>query len=91
MYDSKNWALISSTLNSDRYKTIGPLNRAGLLLDAFDFAERGDLPYETALQLSAYLSRETELIPLQRGFIALNFLNSMLSRTPNYGTYKVTD
>ncbi|KAF6206373.1 hypothetical protein GE061_017606 [Apolygus lucorum] len=88
MYDTNNWDLIIKTLNTPQYKSIGTLNRAGLLIDAFDLANRGDLSYETALQMASYLSQETEFIPLSKGLGGLGYIGGMLHRTPNYGIYK---
>ncbi|XP_014240292.1 aminopeptidase N isoform X2 [Cimex lectularius] len=84
-YDDNNWKMIIKTLKSDNYKDISPLNRAGLILDVFAFARRGDLPYNLAFELVSYLTRETEYLPFSSGFSSFSPIVNFLKRTPGYG------
>lgn len=87
-YDIENWRLISETLNSDEFMTISPLNRAITVINALDLAWRGDLDYQTALQVVGYLRRETDYLPWKAGLTSLNDIDRMLKRTSNYGHFK---
>ena len=48
----------------------------------------GMLDYQTALSLTAYLSKETEYIPWSAALSGLSYVNKMLKRTPAYGDFK---
>ncbi|PSN50099.1 hypothetical protein C0J52_04710, partial [Blattella germanica] len=87
-YDDRNWELISRTLNSDRFTSIGLLNRVQLLVDSMDLAWTGALDYSKALRLVDYLQHETEYLPWHTGFSSFRVLSRLLRRTQAYGHYR---
>lgn len=89
-YDAENWSLLASTLNSPNYKDINVLNRAQLLVDAMDLAQLGDMSYSLALKVMTYLRNEKEYLPWKAGLDKLESVKTVLSRTANYGIYKVS-
>lgn len=89
-YDAENWSLLASTLNSPNYKDINVLNRAQLLIDVMDLAQLGDMSYSVALKVMTYLRNETEYLPWKAGLDKLEPVKTVLSRTANYGIFKVS-
>lgn len=89
-YDAENWSLLASTLNSPNYTDINVLNRAQLLIDSMDLAQMGDLSYDLALKLMTYLRNEKEYLPWKAGIDKLEPVRAVLSRTSNYGIFKVS-
>lgn len=81
LYDEKNWYLIIATLrNSTTYNTIHLLNRAQLIDDAMNLARAGLLDYKIALDVTAYLQYETELVPWRSAMQALGYIEGQLYR-----------
>lgn len=89
-YDEENWSLLASTLNSPNYKNIHVLNRAQLLIDAMDLAQLGEMSYSLSLKVMIYLRDEKEFLPWEAGLGKLEPLKTVLSRTANYGIFKVS-
>jgi aminopeptidase N len=89
LYDETNYNLLKDYLNSNEYSNIHPLNRAQLLDDSLNLARAGLLNYTIALDLTRYLTKETDFIPWTSYFRALSFLNSRFAGTENYGLFKV--
>nr|CAD7423005.1 unnamed protein product [Timema monikensis] len=77
-YDDTNWNLIISHLNSDQFTDIHVLNRAQLLDDSLNLARAGILDYNTALNLTLYLTRETDYIPWYTALSSFTFLDRRL-------------
>nr|CAD7201178.1 unnamed protein product [Timema douglasi] len=86
-YDARNWALLTNYLNSESFTNIHVLNRAQLLDDAFNLARAEILDYTTALEITKYLSRETDYIPW---FSALTGFTYLDRRFRGYGDYNYT-
>nr|CAD7396258.1 unnamed protein product [Timema cristinae] len=89
-YDTTNWKLLISQLNSDQYEVIPPVNRAQLLDDAFNLARAGLLDYSILFSLTDYLARETDYIPWYAAFNGFSFLNTRLNKAPDseYSVFK---
>ncbi|CAG2060014.1 unnamed protein product, partial [Timema podura] len=89
-YDTTNWKLLISQLNSDQYEVIPPVNRAQLLDDAFNLARAGLLDYSTLFSLTDYLARETDYIPWYAAFNGFSFLNTRLNKASDseYSVFK---
>lgn len=88
-YDEANWKLLASYLNTTSYKNISPLNRAQLIYDAFTFAQSGRLSYKVALELTNYLHRETDYIPLYAFSSVIGDFNRMFASANNYTLFEV--
>lgn len=86
-YDLDNWELISSCLRSD-HTAIHRMNRAQLLDDAFNLAKAGLLDYSMALDLTFYLSQESDYLPWSAALSGLSYLAKMVSRTSGLGAYR---
>ncbi|XP_077146788.1 aminopeptidase Q [Ranitomeya variabilis] len=70
-YDVKNWNSIAKKLEED----IGPfpvVNRVQIMDDAFILANAGYMEYETTLNLTRYLEKETEILVWHRVLKHLN-------------------
>nr|CAD7397318.1 unnamed protein product [Timema poppensis] len=90
-YDTTNWKLLISQLNSDQYEVIPPVNRAQLLDDAFNLARAGLLDYSTLFSLTDYLARETDYIPWYAAFKGFSYLNTGLQDSSEnyYSIFKI--
>ncbi|XP_059045599.1 aminopeptidase N-like [Achroia grisella] len=86
-YDKNNWQLLVTALN-DNPSAVPVLGRVQLLSDAFALAWTNILDYHTALQLSNYLRKETEYLPLSTGLRALSKIENVLKRSPDYGAFQ---
>ncbi|CAD6993579.1 unnamed protein product [Ceratitis capitata] len=88
-YDADNWKAITTHLmRSDKYRSIGPANRAQLIDDAMNLARGAYLSYETALNLTRYLRHELDHVPWKAAITAFNFLDSMLVNQGDYDLLK---
>jgi aminopeptidase N len=85
-YDSKNWKMLIRQLG-ENHAAIHETNRAQLLDDAFDLARAGILEYGVALNLTAYLEKETDYIPWVAAIDSLAYLDLMLRSTEAYGKW----
>ncbi|XP_053945175.1 glutamyl aminopeptidase-like [Anastrepha ludens] len=63
-------------------------DRAGLLNDAFSLADATQLSYDTALNMTEYLSKETEYVPWYVAASKLTSLKRLLMFTEIYVNYK---
>lgn len=61
------WHRIIAALNSSEMKQIHVSNRAQLLDDAFELAEKQKLSYNITFELAGYLAHETEYEPWYTG------------------------
>uniref|UniRef100_A0A1B6DPE6 Aminopeptidase n=1 Tax=Clastoptera arizonana TaxID=38151 RepID=A0A1B6DPE6_9HEMI len=80
-YDPWTWKLIINHLKEYELSDIHPVNRAVLLDDIFSLAKSSDISYEEALNLSTYLSRESDYIPWTT---AMTIFKELVSKM--YGT-----
>lgn len=89
-YDMQNWKLIAAYLNTDNFENIPPVTRAGLINDAFVLARYNRITYGTALELTQYLHRETDYIPLKSFFNSFISFNELLNGLENYYLLEVS-
>ncbi|CAG2062065.1 unnamed protein product [Timema podura] len=84
-YDTTNWKILISQLNSDQYEVIPPVNRAQLNL-----ARAGLLDYSTLFSLTDYLAKETDYIPWYAALNGFSYLNTRLqaSSENDYSLFK---
>ena len=71
------------------YENIGIINRAQLIDDALNLAQAGLLNYQTAMNVTRYLSNELEYLPWKSALRAFSYLDNMLIKTPGYDKFKV--
>jgi len=62
-YDKRNWQKIAHYLNSEEYTKIHVLNRAQIIIDAFAFLRENQISGFVFLNITNYLSRETDYVP----------------------------
>ncbi|XP_042874237.1 aminopeptidase N-like [Penaeus japonicus] len=86
-YDANNWELLTKQLR-DSHEVIHVTNRAQVMDDALNLARAGQLKYETALGLNAYLAKENDYIPWQAALNNLEYLETMLSATSGHGALR---
>ncbi|KFP11432.1 Glutamyl aminopeptidase, partial [Egretta garzetta] len=84
-YDSQNWARLSTLLVSN-HKDFSPADRAGILDDAFSLARAGLVNYSVALELTKYLTNETDYLPWHRVISSVTYLANMLEDDTNLYT-----
>jgi len=77
-YDRTNWKLISNYLNSEEYKNIHILNRAQIIDDAYHLLMANQLELKIFLDLTEYLSQETDYIAWYPMIKALEYLSGFL-------------
>lgn len=83
-YDARNWGLLVSALHhGPALAQLHVMNRAQLLDDAHALSRAQYLPYETALEATAYLSSETQYLPWAVALAANVFLYDRLSNETN--------
>lgn len=90
-YGLNNWKSITSHLtNYQKFKTIGPTNRAQLIDDSMNLARGGLLPYEIALNLTTYLQHEDDYVPWKAAISTFSFIDEMFVQQGDYHLLKVT-
>ncbi|KFB52686.1 AGAP013001-PA-like protein [Anopheles sinensis] len=88
-YDERNWQMIVNHLQDrTKFRSIAASNRAQLIDDALNLARAGYLDYAIALNVTRYLEHETDYVPWKTAIASLNYIDSMLIRTRNYGLFK---
>jgi aminopeptidase N len=89
-YDISNWKLINHHLNDPtRYTQIATPNRAQLIDDAMNLARAGYLDYSVALDVTRYVMHEKDYVPWKAMINAMNYIDSMLRKGPDYEQLKV--
>ena len=76
-YDPQNWKDLAKVLKEDHLR-IHKLNRAQLLDDSFQLARTKHLSYETALDISQYLSSEEEIVPWKAALNSFEYIVKMI-------------
>lgn len=71
-------------------QVLTPIDRAGLLDDAFALSYAGQLDTMVAMNLSIYLVYERDYIPWEVAISWFYRFDGLLSLTPFYGNYKVS-
>ncbi|NXF35795.1 AMPE aminopeptidase, partial [Nyctibius bracteatus] len=81
-YDSQNWARLSILLVNN-HKDFSAADRAGILDDAFALARAGLVNYSVPLELTKYLTNETDYLPWHRVISSVTYLANMLEDDTN--------
>ncbi|XP_009903198.1 glutamyl aminopeptidase [Dryobates pubescens] len=81
-YDSQNWNRLSNLLVND-HKSLSAADRAGILDDAFSLARPDLVDYSIPLQLTRYLTKETDYLPWHRVISSVTYLANMLEDDQN--------
>lgn len=89
-YDSTNWRKIANYLNYEEYTKIHVLNRAQIIDDAYVLLMEKQLDILTFLNLTSYLSRETDYVAWYPMFRILSLLTQFFSFPESKG-FKVDD
>ncbi|KAB0800742.1 hypothetical protein PPYR_06481 [Photinus pyralis] len=87
-YDSENWRRVTNFLRTQDLKIIPPTNRAQLLDDAIYLAQCSKLDFEVALNVTTYLYRETDYIPIKSFLTNIEDLDRNLASKPEYDLFK---
>ncbi|KAM4052138.1 aminopeptidase Q [Anomaloglossus baeobatrachus] len=82
-YDDKNWNNIGKKLEED-IVALPVVNRVQIMDDAFILANAGYMEYETTLNLTRYLEKETEILVWYR---VLKYLNSYKKSLVTYHSF----
>lgn len=88
-YEADNWKLLIKHLNSDKYMDISSVTRAQLIDDSLELARGGRLSYDTALNLTTYLTKERDYVAWQSALNNFEYLDIMLRNTYIYGKFQV--
>jgi len=71
LYDEIEWNKMVDALDK---LSLDPIDRAGLLDDAFNLARSGKMPYERAMAIIEYMAKEEEFVPWNVASSAINFI-----------------
>lgn len=82
-YEPEMWASISDALKTNP-TSFSVLDRAHLLNDVFSLAQAGEVPYETALQMTEFLGQETSFVPWDAVATKLKNIRNLLYNTEFY-------
>ncbi|XP_063596362.1 aminopeptidase N-like isoform X2 [Penaeus indicus] len=86
-YDVENWNLIIQQLK-DNHEAFHVINRAQIIDDVLNLARGGQISYDTALSVNAYLGKEVEFVPWDSALNNLAYLENMFTRSSGYGDLK---
>jgi len=86
-YPAEEWTKFSQLLQH-QHELFSSSDRTSLLNDAFSLASAGRIAYESALNLTLYLSNETAVAPWETAFSALDNMADVLYFTPIYPTMR---
>lgn len=86
-YDAENWNLIIQQLK-ENHESIQVINRAQIIDDVLNLARAGQVSYDTALSVNAYLGKEVEYVPWNSALDNLAYLENMFTRSSGYGDLK---
>ncbi|XP_061849171.1 glutamyl aminopeptidase [Colius striatus] len=81
-YNRQNWANLSALLDSN-HNDFSSADRAGILDDAFSLARAGLMNYSVSLELTKYLTKETDYLPWERVISSVTYLANMLEDDTN--------
>ncbi|XP_033100847.1 endoplasmic reticulum aminopeptidase 1-like [Anneissia japonica] len=86
-YDDDNWDALVKQLQ-ENHTVFTPADRASLVDDAHYLARAGLLKYTTALNLSHYISKELNYVPITTALGRFDYIGRMLQKTRDYVLYK---
>ncbi|NXI61668.1 AMPE aminopeptidase, partial [Anseranas semipalmata] len=81
-YDSQTWTTLS-TLLLNNHESFSAADRAGILDDAFSLARAGLVNYSVPLELTKYLTNETDYLPWHRVISSVTYIANMLEDDTN--------
>ncbi|XP_046393612.1 aminopeptidase N-like [Ischnura elegans] len=86
-YDEQNWRMLSNALlaNESGAVALPDVTKAQIIDDALSLAQAGRLNYSIALQVTTFLSKETQLVPWTAALGAFGYLRDVLKHTSRYG------
>lgn len=87
-YDNRNWEQLIEELRTGNLYMIPPTNRAQMISDINYLADYGQVGNTLRFSLMEYLSRETDMIPLQAARLHMRALNRMMASSPQYYQFK---
>ncbi|VDL92144.1 unnamed protein product [Schistocephalus solidus] len=76
-YDIQNWHRFIECLHSN-HSIFTRLTRAQLIDDSFNIANQGSISFDLFLNLTKYLRKERDFVPLSVAYRAFNYLYEML-------------
>ena len=76
-------------MNSDRYQTIGEINRATIIDDLFNLARVKYVLYSTVLRATEYLAKENEYLPWRAFFNGMSYLHKQFEGKEAYKAFVV--
>ncbi|KAF5272301.1 hypothetical protein FQR65_LT04958 [Abscondita terminalis] len=88
MYDTTNWKRLIHHLQTNDINVIPPVNRAQLIDDAIYYSQLSLLDVELALNLTTYLNRETDYIPINAFLTNIVDLDHSLTSKSEYAIFK---
>lgn len=88
-YDKTNYKLLAAQLNSGNFTIIHVLNRAQLIDDLYEFVNLNQFNILLYLELSAYLTNETEYAPWVSAARVYSQLNQMFSSQSIYPRFRM--
>lgn len=86
-YPPEGWDSLADLLIKEP-TTLGPMDRASLLNDAFSLAESGHIGYDTPLSMTRYLEKETHLVPWDTVYDKLVAMGGLLESSPSYPLFR---
>lgn len=86
-YDIENWNALSAQLSTG-FAAINPSDRAGLLDDAFNLGRAEQLPYDVILDMTLYLTEETDYVPWTVAHDNLMWMSEILRFQNMYGLFR---
>nr|CAH8833073.1 unnamed protein product [Trichobilharzia regenti] len=86
-YVDNNWEVLTDELLKN-FKSVPASARPQIIGDLFHLANHGNVSFTTFLNLTKYLSQETQYVPWTTAGRALLYLDRMLLLDENYGGYQ---
>eukprot|EP00794_Sanderia_malayensis_P019484 gene19484-21408_t len=86
-YNNNNWKLLIAQLQND-HKVFSPLDRAGIIDDAFNLARAGVLDYKIALSTTKFLDKEESYVVWRVALSNLNYLSKVLSARTSFTLFR---
>lgn len=88
-YDEANWERLIAQLNQE-HTLIHPIHRAQLLDDSFNLGRAEVIDQLRFLEITRYLEKEADGLPLTPAFTGLNFMTTFIEDVPEiFDSYKV--
>lgn len=82
-YELEMWQSLSNALK-ENHTILSVLDRTHLLNDVFSLAQSGDVSYETALTMTAFLRQDSSFVPWEAAIDKLKNVKNLLYNTEYY-------